>query len=96
MIACALPPLRQLLEVWICGTIRCLSLSRRCASAQAEATDLRKQMEELRTQLQRNEEMVRWLNNQVRGADLTISRSVSCRHRPCDTERHASVSFQTS
>ncbi len=34
---------------------------------QAEAADLRKQMEELRTQLQRNEEMVRWLNNQVRG-----------------------------
>ena len=34
---------------------------------QAEVTDLRKQMEELRTQLHRNEEMVRWLNNQVRG-----------------------------
>ena len=33
---------------------------------QTEVTDLRKQMEELRTQLQRNEEMVRWLNNQVR------------------------------
>ena len=42
------------------------------APAQAEAADLRKQMEELRTQLQRNEEMVRWLNNQVRSADKTI------------------------
>ena len=40
---------------------------------QAEAAELRKQMEELRTQLQRNEEMVRWLNNQVRGAVCKLS-----------------------
>ena len=35
---------------------------------QTEAAALRKQLDELRTQLQRNEEMVRWLNNQVSGA----------------------------
>lgn len=41
-------------------------LSKGCLPAQTKVTDLRKQMDELRTQLQRNEEMVRWLNNQAR------------------------------
>lgn len=62
--------------------------------AQAEAADLRKQMEELRTQLQRNEEMVRWLNNQVRGQQARTSQSAWCRHssqRSCYAEQSAAV-----
>ena len=47
-----------------------------CVCAQTDAAALRKQLEELRTQLQRNEEMVRWLNNQVRGwSDMRSART---------------------
>jgi cell division septum initiation protein DivIVA len=48
---------------------------------QTEAAALRKQLEELRTQLQRNEEMVRWLNNQVSGVSADRSACSSPRHK---------------